>query len=269
MSETEFDIIFRGDIVMGHQLAEVKLRLQQLFKTDAARIDALFSGRPVPLKRNLDEASAQRYREVLTQAGALVQVVASGSVNTAPKLVRAPERSAAPTTSTSAAAAQTVPARADSAEASTPGISWSLAPAGSDLLGPGQRAEPMPVQVDISGLSLRPQAGNLVDTAELEKAPEAAIEVPAFTLAEVGGDLLRADEKAELPLLEIELEAWGIAPAGSDLLRAEERTSVEPVRVDTSQLQIAPAGSDLGQLKAQRVPLNPDTSALKLVDEDH
>jgi predicted nicotinamide N-methyase len=49
MSAPEFDIIFRGDIVFGHQLAEVKAKLQQLFKADAAKIDALFTGRPVPL----------------------------------------------------------------------------------------------------------------------------------------------------------------------------------------------------------------------------
>ena len=63
MSDQQFDIIFRGDIVFGHQLADVKLRLQQLFKADAVKIDALFSGRPVPLKRGLDLASAQKYKD--------------------------------------------------------------------------------------------------------------------------------------------------------------------------------------------------------------
>src|SRR5690606_40568336 len=59
----EFDIIFRGDIVIGHQLQDVKARLQQLFKTDAARIDALFTGRPVALKRGLDQATANKDRK--------------------------------------------------------------------------------------------------------------------------------------------------------------------------------------------------------------
>ena len=37
MSEQQYDIIFRGDIVLGQQLTDVKLRLQQLFKADAAK----------------------------------------------------------------------------------------------------------------------------------------------------------------------------------------------------------------------------------------
>ncbi|RYZ83522.1 MAG: hypothetical protein EOO68_32850, partial [Moraxellaceae bacterium] len=65
MSDQQFDIIFRGDIVFGHQLMDVKARLQQLFKADAAKVDALFSGRPVPLKRGLDIASAQKYKDAL------------------------------------------------------------------------------------------------------------------------------------------------------------------------------------------------------------
>jgi hypothetical protein len=74
MSEPGFDIIFRGDIVFGQSVVEVKQRLQQLFKADAARIDALFCGRPVPLKRNLDRASAEKYRAVLHKAGIEVEL---------------------------------------------------------------------------------------------------------------------------------------------------------------------------------------------------
>src|ERR1041384_5795987 len=80
MSEQQFDIIFRGDIVFGHQLADVKIKLQQLFKADAAKIDALFTGRPAPLKRGLDQASAQKYKDVLIKAGAQVELVAVGSI---------------------------------------------------------------------------------------------------------------------------------------------------------------------------------------------
>src|SRR5690606_27763711 len=89
MSTPEFDIIFRGDIVLGHQLAEVKLRLQQLFKVDAAKVDALFTGRPVPLKRKLDEATANKYRAALLKAGAQVAICPSNNnpANTASKPV--------------------------------------------------------------------------------------------------------------------------------------------------------------------------------------
>src|SRR5690606_26150701 len=74
---SQFDIIFPGDTVFGQQLADVKLRLQQLFKSDAAKIDALFTGRPVPLKRDLDESTANKYRDALLKAGAMVDICPS------------------------------------------------------------------------------------------------------------------------------------------------------------------------------------------------
>ncbi|ACE84424.1 hypothetical protein [Cellvibrio japonicus] len=244
MSSPEFDIIFRGDIVIGHQVADVKNKLQQLFKTDAARVDALFTGRPLPLKRNLDEVSAHKYREILLKAGALVEVVAAGKF-----------------------APPTAPLRPASPAAAAPvKTGWTLAPVGTHLLEPSQRRLIQPLAVDTSHLSLRAQAGNLVDQAEVQPEPIAEVIIPALAVADLGADLLDADEKWELPLPEIELEDWGIAPPGIDLLTEDERTVVVPVVVDVSNIQLAPAGSDLGQLKSQQPPVNPDISHLTLVD---
>lgn len=251
MSTPEFDIIFRGDIVFGHQLAEVKLRLQQLFKVDAAKVDSLFTGRPVPLKRKLDEATANKYREVLLKAGAQVEVCASDTspANNAPRVapVRAPAAASAPVAAAGAAA-------------------WTLAPAGADLLPADQRPAPVaPVVVDVTGLSLRAQDGNLLDSSERPSAPVADVIIPKLDLAEVGASL-SDDDHLPLPLLEIELEDWDIAEAGADLLQPEERPVVVPVVVGPVDFGLAPAGSDLGQLKPQVKPLTPDISGLRLTD---
>src|SRR6187431_1959690 len=109
MSAPQFDIIFRGDIVFGHQLAEVKLKLQQLFKADAAKIDSLFSGRPVPLKRNMDEATAQKYRDALIKAGAMVEICPSDK-------------------SPANAPAKPLPVREPRAVAEAKKLEWTLAP---------------------------------------------------------------------------------------------------------------------------------------------
>ena len=61
MPESLFDIVFRGDLMPGHKLPEVKARLARLFKIDAARVEPLFSGAAVVLKRNLDRATADKY----------------------------------------------------------------------------------------------------------------------------------------------------------------------------------------------------------------
>ena len=243
MSAPEFDIIFRGDIVFGHQLADVKARLQQLFKADAAKIDALFSGRPVPLKRKLDEATAQKYRDTLIKAGAMVEICANDAspANAAPRPAPAPRRF-------------------------TP-AGWTLAPLGAYLLPVRERLpQPMPVQVDISALSLRPAEGNLIDATEVQEEAFVQVVAPDLGLAAVGADLISADEKWELPLVEIELEDWGIADAGSDLLTEDERPIVLPAIVEIGDFGLAPAGSDLGQLKSDIKPVVPDISKLRLTD---
>jgi hypothetical protein len=288
MSEQQFDIIFRGDIVFGHQLVDVKARLQQLFKADAAKVDALFSGRPVPLKRNLDEASAQKYKEALMNAGAQVDIVATGElkpaavpVQSAPALTAAPmslaqrleQQEAAARLEADAAAAREALKReqaereaAESGRTSPTPSSWSVAPVGSYLLQPTEKVEQAPIDIDTSAISLRPEGGNLMDATE--QAPEliTAVIAPDYVVAELGADLVTADEKMELPLLEIELEDWGLADIGEDLISAAEKTAVEIPVIHIPDVGLAPAGADLGQLKPQVNAVIPDTSGIRLAD---
>lgn len=262
MSTSEFDIIFRGDIVFGHQLTEVKLKLQQLFKVDAAKVDALFTGRPVPLKRKLDEATAHKYREVLLKAGAQVEICPSDSnpATVAPAPKPAPVRPVAPAPVNNPAATAAI------SPVTLVAPVWSIAPAGADLLPADQRPEAAaPVAVDFSGLSLRAQSGNLLDASEVAPIPVVTVAVPDLVVAEAGATLSDEDH-LPLPLVEIELEDWDIAEAGADLLRDDERPLVVPVAVGAVDFGLAPAGSDLGQLKPQVKPLNPDISGLQLAD---
>lgn len=249
MSAPEFDIVFRGDIVIGHALADVKMRLQQLFKTDATKVDALFIGRPVPLKRNLDEATAQKYRDVLLKAGALVEVVPAGKFATsvAPAKPTTPTSSLQPVSPSKAAV-------------------WTLAPVGTRLVDAAYRPVIQAPSIDTSHLSIRPQAGNLVDASEKKAEPTASVAVPQLGLAELGTNLIAADEKMELPVLEIDVEDWGLAELGSDLVSASERPAIAPAPIAVGDYGLAPAGSDLGQLKPQIKPVTPDISKLKLAD---
>lgn len=237
MSNSEFDIVFRGDIVIGQRLDEVKQRLQQLFKTDAAKVDALFSGRPTPLKRNLDEATAKKYRDVLLKAGVQVDVCASGSVTynqPTPEPVR-----------------RTV---------------WSLAPVGAYLLTPTERPKLSPLVIDTSRMSLRPAEGNLLDAAEAPVAPTTKVAVPDFVLAAVGENLVSAEERISLPLVEVEFGDWDLADIGADMISAEERPLTPQPIIAVGDYGLAPAGADLGQLKPVIEPLVPDISGLSLAD---
>ena len=46
MSEARYDIYFRGDLLEGFYADFVKADMAQLFKTDPARLEAFFSGKP-------------------------------------------------------------------------------------------------------------------------------------------------------------------------------------------------------------------------------
>lgn len=303
MSEQQFDIIFRGDIVFGHQLADVKNKLQQLFKADAAKIDALFTGRPVPLKRGLDQASAQKYKDVLIKAGAQVELVAVGAIQPSdPQPIKPEARSpqpqvAAAQTVASASiaapltmaqrlaqqeaeaaqkaeleAAQKAKAEADikvrAAAQSVTAVQsdWSIAPAGADLLNPTEKHEFVPRDIDTSALSLRASTGNLIDASEQTQVAAATITVPNYGVAEAGTNLISESEKFDLPLLEIELEDWTIAEAGTDLIDESEK-NIQPVKaIQIPEVGLAPVGADLGQLKPQVNAVVPDISGIKLAD---
>lgn len=290
MSDQQFDIIFRGDIVFGHQLADVKARLQQLFKADAAKVDALFSGRPVPLKRGLDQASAQKYKDALIKAGAQVDIVPMGETKPAavsapatPAPVPAPsapltlaqrleqQEAAAKLEAEAAAAREALKREQEAREAAlnpvsaTPG-SWSLAPVGSYLIQPAEKTEQEVKEIDTSAISLRAEGGNILDATEQAPAPVAVVVAPDFDVAEVGADLVRAEEKMDLPLLEIELEDWGLADLGEDLIAASEKPAVEIPVIHIPDVGLAPVGADLGQLKPQIKAVIPDVSGIRLAD---
>lgn len=259
-SDSLFDIVFRGDILPGHQLMEVKQRLGQLFKADANKINALFTGGAVPLKRNLEKSVADKYVRALNQAGAEVQVMAAGALadRSSARKARAPAKetslkqdgpapSARKMTLAERLAAQEQEAKAREADAATAqalqesqaeGTGLTLAPVGADMLQPQERQVVEPVQIDVSQLDLREPGGNLLDASEQVEVAPVVVDTGGLSLGEVGEDLLDAADKQVEQILELDLSAFDLA---------------EP-------------GADMGQLKTQAPPPPPDTSNIRLQD---
>ncbi|MGV8919109.1 MAG: DUF805 domain-containing protein [Pseudomonas sp.] len=69
MADTYFRIIFEGKLRAGVEPETAKLNLAALFKSDAAVVDKLFSGKPAIIKRGLSHAKAQQYLSALNDAG--------------------------------------------------------------------------------------------------------------------------------------------------------------------------------------------------------
>lgn len=256
MSAETFDIVFRGDIAFGQNLAEVKSRLQQLFKIDAAKVDALFTGKPIVLKRALDAASAEKYRDVLTKAGALIEIAPSKPVDAQP----------APAPKVAAAPAPENKAPENSVNDAPMTGQWTLAPVGSLLMPTSARLAPVNRHFDLSVFSLRAVGGNLLDKTEVPAVAAAVVSIPEYKVADVGANLIEAAEKNDLPLLEIDVEDWGLSEPGEPLLADNERKAEVPSPVLSSDFSLAPVGSLLEQIKPKVDIKIPDVSGLKLVE---
>lgn len=157
MDEQRYDIVFNGVTLPGIDRSTVMHNLVQVFRTTQQTVERLLDGGTHVLKRDVDAATAQKYRAALERAGAHVNVVPTGS----------------PT--------EEAPATSDT----TPQYGFVLAPVGADLLAPHERRRVEAVVTpDISALSLAEPGADLgVRSAATAPAPP---DVSALTLAEPG-----------------------------------------------------------------------------------
>lgn len=72
MTNARYKIMFTGELMPDVAPDTVKDNLARLFKSDRNKIEALFSGAAVALKRDLTENDADKYLAALQQAGARV-----------------------------------------------------------------------------------------------------------------------------------------------------------------------------------------------------
>ena len=70
MSADLYRIVFDGELVPGIPAHTVRSNLARLFKSDAAKVERLFSHAPVNIKRDLSAVEADRYLQALLRAGA-------------------------------------------------------------------------------------------------------------------------------------------------------------------------------------------------------
>ena len=69
MTEARFKIVFEGEVLPGVSLDSAKDNLARLFKNERAKIEGLFSGAPVVLKRDLPDSQTDQYLRALHSAG--------------------------------------------------------------------------------------------------------------------------------------------------------------------------------------------------------
>ncbi|MHC8368864.1 DUF805 domain-containing protein [Pseudomonas sp. ZT5P21] len=80
MSDNRFKIVFDGALLPGVDVTTAKLNLAELFKSDVAAIERLFSGRPVSLKRDLSHTDARMYLQALSKTGIDARIESEPSI---------------------------------------------------------------------------------------------------------------------------------------------------------------------------------------------
>lgn len=131
MAADNFAIVFRGKLVEGAALAQVKANFARLFNADAARVEQMFAGQAVMIKKGLDAAGAEKYRQALEKAGALVEILDLTASAQPVARPAAPASSPAPAATPAAAPAASAspPATASANRANDPALARAAPPA--------------------------------------------------------------------------------------------------------------------------------------------
>lgn len=233
-AEEKFNLVFRGQLVKGVDTAVAKRNLGQLFKIDAGKVEAMFSGKPIVLKRGLSADVANKYRVAIKKAGALVELVFDAPAKPRGKAQFGEPQPASNSATTSASNLGAIPGTESgmgvipgtqpmspaSAE-ETDGLrapNWQLAPLGADMLLPQEQYQPAPVEVDTSSLSVRDAAaGNLLDDGEYTEHVDVELDLGAYDLTDAGTDVLRPDERQPPIKVDIDISGLSLGKPGDTL----------------------------------------------------
>ncbi len=285
-----YDIYYAGKIVDGHDEAAVRENVARLFNANPATVEKLFSGKPQLIKRGVEKQAAIKYKAAMQKAGAVPLIRAhaaekpaatsTASAATPPAAPEqpapqkqsmaerlaaltgepAPEADAPDASASTAAAAGT--AATDAAPVGTAADaddSFSLAPAGSDVLREDERAGFEELDIDTSAIHLAPEFSE-AEVVEREAPP--APDTSHMSMGDVGEKIPTLEEA--VVELDPDVSHLSMGEVGEDIPHLDDER--EPVAVDTSAIDLAPEGSDMleAAYRSKDEPEAPDTSHIKL-----
>lgn len=225
---TRYKLLFRGQISPDQHVAVVRGRLQKILKASDGQLDVMFSGKPVTIKKDADEATVERYLEAFVKAGAKLEIVELDSAALAEaarkaEMVAAAEAHKAQLIKEVLEAEQ---AEIEQAEAAAMG-----APAST----PHAQANSKP-----------PSPSESSATASV-----------TFALAEVGADLVTAADKQPAPEANVVTDHLSLAEVGGNLMAPTETVQPQPPPpVDTSHLTLDEPGTTLGVPATDRADID-------------
>jgi hypothetical protein len=219
MAEARFRIVYKGEIAEGCELSTVKTSMAELFNTSVDKIEPLFSGKKVVIKRDLDLASASKYQQAMQGIGAVV--------------VLEPMLEAVPDVSPQATAGLTLAPAGEEIIEHTPVSAPDIDTAAYTVAAPGEQiieavavAEPA---IDVSSMKLDQPGAQLTD---VEPVAEPEIDISELGIGDPGEILV---EHEEPQAAEIDTSAMSMSEPGETIVEAKP---VKAPDIDTSRLSI-------------------------------
>jgi hypothetical protein len=227
MSQDTFEVVFSGKLVEGAVPEQVKAKVAAMFKVEVAKVERLFSGASVSIKKGIDEPTAKKYQMALQQAGAICQVVNHAAVPAtviADPVVPAAAAAAPPLSSTELGLQKSVVKALPSGLGELGGV--SIDEPGIILVEHQEAAVP---QIDTDGLSMDPIG---VELSEHETVAEPEVDISGLSMGEVG-EVFGEEEPVEP--LDVDTGALVMDEPGVTLVEHEE---VAEPKIDTSKLSL-------------------------------
>ena len=243
----QFRLVFSGEVAEGQHQAVVKKRLGAVLKLEGEKLDVLFSGKPVVVKKATDEKNAARYQAAFQKAGARLRVLPVEDESTASDAAQQHDE-----THTSSAQ----PATRDTEESASDDL--QVMPEGADVLRPEERPTIQPVEVDTDHLKVQ----GAVFSADDEPLPVDTPNVDHISLAELGSML--GQESTEPVIAEIDAD-FDLAEVGAVIGEVDRTLPPELIAPD---FDLAEAGADMSVGEQADPPPPPDTSHITLKDEE-
>lgn len=164
MSEQHFEVVFRGDVEPGKSVMDVKEGLAKLFKADPARIEQMFSGKPVVIKGNLDEETALHYQSSLQKVGAVVEIRSNQPVDSVAQNSNIQGEDPQDDSLEDKSASQgDTPDSPESDPLEDFDFDFDVAPVGADVLPDGHKKEFVPADVDTSHLTVSETGSDVLE----------------------------------------------------------------------------------------------------------
>lgn len=232
MSDKTYAIAFDGTLVEGAKLDQVKANVAKLFKAPLAKVEPLFCGKRIAIKRGLDKATALKYQVALRKCGAVTQVVdTAAAAKKKAQILAAKKKQAQAAAAKQQAVAQPAPdtglVRSVVKEAPSGDVLAGVSIDAPERISPEEEVEEL--QVDISQFDTA-EAGTLL--VEPEPDVELDIDIPDLGVADPGAQLTEPHEEETL---EVDLSGFSMAEPGEQIVEPEE---IEELQVDTSNLKL-------------------------------